>query len=83
LKASSEGLAEFHSKIAGPTLANEDAGLKDHGAVLAILKTAAKSESDSSALRFHHFLLAMSLSARLDAQRRSGEDLFHASSTMP
>lgn len=47
-EASSEGLAEYDSKISVPTLANENAELKDDNAVLATLKTAAKSETDKN-----------------------------------
>ena len=46
--ASSEGLAEYDTKISVPTLAEEKAERKEREAVLATLKNAAKSETDKN-----------------------------------
>jgi hypothetical protein len=47
-EASSEGLAEYDSKISVPTLANSEAERKETEAVLVTLKAAAKIETDKN-----------------------------------
>ena len=47
-EASAQGLAEYDSRISVPTLANVEAEQKDTEAVLATLKTAAKTETDKN-----------------------------------